>query len=247
MSKKILAAALCLVLIFSFSGCSFAETVGSWLESISDLIPNDVELLIGQLVGVETVNTEHEIIFSEGYVNMLKSGTYHIIYSLSDGTVVEIGSNGLRYGSTYPEPDEMVETEPQYDDDGNIIEPEIPNEHIVLSDGIYYYIDDNQAKMFTVNPENYKAVPIEISTQNISYSVSGTADFGGRSCRYEKYTTDAGSITFYYYEAVLTGMTIEQGTTRTLENISVFNKYLNTSLVSMPSTYQVVQYWAADE
>ncbi len=246
MSKKILAFALCLILIFSLSGCSFAETVGNWLDGLSGLIPNDVELLIGQLTGREIDNSDHEIIFSEGYVNMLKSGTYHIIYSLSDGTEVEIGSNGIRYGSTYPEPDEMENTEPQYDADGNIIEPEIPNEHIVLSDGIYYYIDDDQAKMFTVNPDNYKAVPIEISTENITYSGSGTADFSGKSCRFEKYTTDAGSITFYYYEAVLSGMVIEQGSTHTLENISVFNKYLNTSLVSMPSTYQIVQYWTGE-
>ena len=246
MAKKIMAATLCLALVLSLSGCSFAETVGNWLDRLGDLIPNDVELVIGQLTGREEVTAEHEIIFSEGYVNMLKNGTYHIIYYLSDGTEVEIGSNGLRYGSTYPEPAEMEDTEPQYDEDGNPVEPPIPHEHIVLSEGIYYYIDDNQAKMFTVNPANYKAVPIEISTENIAYSGSGEANFGGKNCRYEKYTTDAGNITFYYYEAVLTGMVVEQGGTHTIENITAFNTYVNSSLVSMPSTYQVVQYWTGE-
>ena len=246
MTKKITAALLCLVLVLSLSGCSFAETVGNWLDSIGDMIPNDVELVLGQLTGREEVSAEHEIIFSEGYVNMLKSGVYHIVYSLSDGTEVEIGSNGLRFGSTYPEPAELEGVEPQYDENGNPIEPEIPHEHIVLSDGIYYYIDDNQAKMFTVNPANYKAVPFEISAENIAFAEAGTADFGGKSCRYERYTTDAGNITFYYYEAVLTGMVIEQGGTHTLENITAFNKYVNTALVAMPSTYQVVQYWTGE-
>ena len=170
MTKKITAALLCLVLVLSLSGCSFAETVGNWLDSIGDMIPNDVELVLGQLTGREEVSAEHEIIFSEGYVNMLKSGVYHIVYSLSDGTEVEIGSNGIRFGSTYPEPAELEGVEPQYDENGNPIEPEIPHEHIVLSDGIYYYIDDNQAKMFTVNPANYKAVPIEISAENIAFA-----------------------------------------------------------------------------
>ena len=137
MTKKITAALLCLVLVLSLSGCSFAETVGNWLDSIGDMIPNDVELVLGQLTGREEVSAEHEIIFSEGYVNMLKSGVYHIVYSLSDGTEVEIGSNGLRFGSTYPEPAELEGVEPQYDENGNPIEAEIPHEHIVLSDGIY--------------------------------------------------------------------------------------------------------------
>lgn len=246
MPKKIITGALCLILALSLSGCSFAETVGNWLDQLSDLIPNDVELVISQLTGHDEVTDKHEIIFSEGYVNMLKSGTYHIVYSLSDGTEVEIGSNGLRYGSTYPEPAELENAEPQYDEDGNPVEPEIPHEHIVLSEGIYYYIDDNQAKMFTVNPANYKAVPIEISTEDIAFSASGEADFGGKSCHYEKYTASAGSITFYYYEAVLTGMVIEQGGVHTLENITAFNKYVSSSLVSMPSTYQVVQYWTGE-
>ena len=164
-------------------------------------------------------------------------------YVLPDGTEVMYGSNGVRTGTSYPEPAELEGTEPQYDENGNEIEPEIPHEHIVLSEGIYYYIDDNQAKMFTVNPENYKAVPFEISAENIKLTSAGNESFAGKDCRFERYSTNAGDITFYFENTVLVGMKIEQGRTVVLENITAFNKYLNPSLVSMPDSYAIVQYW----
>ena len=243
MAKKILAAFLCAVMLFSFSGCSPAETISSWLDDVSALIPNDVELIIAQILGTETEKEEHEIVFSEGYVNMLKNGTYYMTYVLSDGTEVMQGSNGLRSGSSYPEPAELKNTEPQYDENGNEIEPEIPHEHIVLFEGTYYYIDDDQMKMFTVNPENYKAVPFEISASNIKLVAAGDESFAGKNCRFERWNATEGDITFYFENTVLCGVKIEQGKTVIIENITAFNKYLNPSLVSMPETYKIVEYW----
>jgi hypothetical protein len=114
MAKKILAALLCAAMLLAFSGCSPAETISSWLDEASALIPNDIELIIAQLTGMETETEDHEIIYSEGYVNMLKSGTYNMVYTLSDGTEVFYGSNGVRTGSSYPEPAELEGVEPEY-------------------------------------------------------------------------------------------------------------------------------------
>lgn len=250
MQKKLLAVLLCVGLLLGLSGCSGAESVGSWLDKITegakDIIPNDVELILGQLAGKEAPQEEHNIIFSQGYVNMLKSDSYHIVYTLSDGTEVQLGYNGVRSGSSYPEPDELKNTEPQYDSEGNEIEPEIPCEHIVLSDGTYYYVDDAQKKLFTVNPANYKAVPFLISVEGIAFDNAGDTEFEGKNCRFEKYTTESGSITFYYENAVLFAMTVEQGEAHTLSNIISFNKYLDSTLVTLPSSYQVVQYWTGE-
>lgn len=246
MAKKILAAVLCAVMLVAFSGCSPAETISGWLDDISDLIPNDIELIVSQIFGMEIEKEEHEIIFSEGYANMLESGTYNMVYTLADGTEVMHGSNGVRTGSSYPEPAEMKETEPQFDSEGNLIEPEIPHEHIVLYEGIYYYIDDDQAKMFTVNPADYKAVPFEISTENIKLAAVGDETFGGKNCRFERYSTMDGDITFYFENTVLYGMVIAQGETITIENITAFNKYLNPSLVAMPDSYKIVEYWTGE-
>ena len=246
MAKKILAALLCAAMLLAFSGCSPAETISSWLDDASALIPNDIELIIAQITGMETETEDHEIIYSEGYVNMLKSGTYNMVYNLSDGTEVFYGSNGVRTGSSYPEPSELDSAEPEYDADGNLIEPEVPHEHIVLFEGIYYYIDDNQSKMFTVNPANYKAVPFEISTEEIALESTGTETFGGKNCRFERYSTAAGDIVFYFENTVLSGMVIEQGNTVILENITAFNKYLNPTLVSMPESYKIVEYWTGE-
>ncbi|MBR5310252.1 MAG: hypothetical protein IKU42_03920 [Oscillospiraceae bacterium] len=246
MAKRFLSAILCAAMLVCFSGCSPAETISGWLDEASALIPNDVELVIAQIFGLDEEVEPHEIILSEGYVNMLKNGTYYMAYVLSDGTEVMYGSNGVRSGSSYPEPAELKDTEPKYDSDGNIIEPEIPHEHIVLYEGVYYYIDDERAKMFTVNPDEYKAVPFEISTANIVLSSTGKESFMNRDCRYEKYSTTDGNLTFYYDNTVLVGMKIEQGKTIVIENITAFNKYLNPTLVSMPESYKIVEHWTPE-
>ena len=246
MAKRILAALLCAIMLVSFYGCSPAETISGWLDEASALIPNDIELIIAQILGTETETEDHEIIFSEGYVNMLKNGTYNMTYVLSDGTEVFQGSNGVRTGSSYPEPAELEGTEPQYDEDGNEIEPKIPHEHIVLFEGTYYYIDDDQKKMFTVDPGNYKAVPFEISADNIKLIATGDETFSGKNCRFERYSTSEGDITFYFENTVLCGMKVDQGANIVIENITAFNKYLNPSLVSMPETYKIVEYWVPE-
>ena len=246
MAKKILAALLCAAMLVCFSGCSPAETVSGWFDDLSTLIPNDVELIIAQILGMEEEVTDHEMILSEGYVNMLKNGTYYMSYTLADGTEVMHGCNGVRTGSSYPEPAELEGVEPEYDADGNLIEPEIPHEHIVLYEGVYYYIDDDQAKMFTVNPAEYKAVPFEISTANIVLASTGSETFSGKNCRYEKYSTTDGDITFYFENTVLCGMVIDQDENIVIENITAFNKYLNPTLVSMPESYKIVQHWTPE-
>lgn len=246
MLKKLLAVLACLLLMAGLSGCSGAESVGSWLDKITDgagdIIPNDVELILGQLAGKEEETEPHEVLFSQGYASMLESDSYYIVYHLEDGTEVELGFNGVRAGSSYPEPEELANTEPQYDDEGNEIEPEIPCEHIILSNGIYYYVDDNQKKLFTVNPAKYKAVPFEISAEGMTFAAAGDTELNGRSCRFEKYTTDSGNITFYFENATLYAMTAEQGESHTLLDITAFNKYLDSTLVLMPESYTVVQY-----
>ena len=246
MAKKILAALLCAIMLVFFTGCSPAEKISGWLDDVSTLIPNDVELIIAQILGTETETEEHEIIFSEGYVSMLENGTYYMSYVLSDGTEVMYGSNGVRTGSSYPEPAELEGVEPEYDENGNEIEPEIPHEHIVLFEGTYYYIDDDQMKMFTVDPNNYKAVPFEISANNIKLTATGNETFANKNCRFERWNTTEGDITFYFENTVLCGMKIEQGNTVVLENITAFNKYLNPSLVSMPESYKIVEYWVPE-
>ncbi len=247
MAKKIISLLLCGIMLISFTGCSPAETISGWFDEIEALIPNDIELIISQILGTEIEKEPHEIILSEGYVNMLKSGTYNMVYNLADGTEVMHGSNGLRIGSSYPEPSEAEQTEPEYDDEGNLIEPDIPQEHIVLFEGIYYYIDDAKSTMFTVNPENYKAVPFEIYTDGIKLSATGTESFSGKDMRFERYSTDKGDITFYYENTVLRGMKISQGSEIVIENITAFNKYLNPSLTAMPESYKIVNYWTAEE
>ena len=250
MKKRLLILFTALLLALCLTACSPAETIGGWLDKLTEnmdgLIPNDVELMIAQLTGQTIETEEREILFSEGCVNILKSGIYHIVYHLEDGTEVQLGSNGIRVGSSYPEPAEAT-GEMIYDEEGNEIGPVIPNEHIVLKDGIYYYVDDAQAKLFTVNPENYKAVPLSISVENITLASTGTESFDGKNCRFERYRTTAGDLIFYFDNGSLCGLSIGQNGIHTLYNVTAFDKYLNPALVSLPSGYTVVQYWTPEE
>lgn len=245
MTKKLLAAIICAALLLGLSGCSGAEGVGSWLDRITsgagDIIPNDVELILGQLTGKEEPQETHEILFSEGYVNMLKSDNYFIVYHLADGTEVQFGCNGVRSGSSYPDEAGVVDSQP--DEGDGEAEQAQPKEHIVLSNGIYYYVDDAQKKLFTVNPANYKAVPFNISVEGIAYQGAGEEAVDGKTCRTETYSTDSGNITFYFENAALYAMSVEQDGGHMLSNITSFNKYLDSTLVTLPSSYSVVQYW----
>lgn len=245
MTKKLLAAIIYAALLLGLSGCSGAEGVGSWLDRITsgagDIIPNDVELILGQLTGKEEPQETHEILFSEGYVNMLKSDNYFIVYHLADGTEVQFGCNGVRSGSSYPDEAGVVDSQP--DEGDGEAEQAQPTEHIVLSNGIYYYVDDAQKKLFTVNPANYKAVPFDISVEGIAYQGAGEETVDGKTCRTETYTTDSGNITFYFENAALYAMSVEQDGGHMLSNITSFNKYLDSTLVTLPSSYSVVQYW----
>ena len=107
MAKKLLAAVLCAALLLGLSGCSGAEGVGSWLDKItagaSDIIPNDVELILGQLAGKEEPTQAHETQFSQGFVSMLKSDNYYIVYHLADGTEVQFGYTGVPIGASLAE------------------------------------------------------------------------------------------------------------------------------------------------
>lgn len=250
MKKRFLTVLLCLAVLFCFGGCSSAETVGGWLDGVTEnmdgIIPNDVERIIAQITGQAMDEEEHVVIFSQGCAKMLESGVFHITYHLEDGTEVEFGSNGARTGSSYPDTSASVSTAVTYDEEGNPVEPEYPQEHIVLKDGIYYYIDDAQSKIFTVNPANYKAVPFEISAEGLAFASSGTESFGGEECRFERYSAEAGDVTFYYRNGTLFGMKVEQGETHILYDVTAFNKYVNPSLVAIPSGYTLVQYWTGE-
>lgn len=240
MVKKILSVFIPLLLLFSLSSCSPAEAVSNWISNLTDLLPNDVETVIGTK---DNVDENHEMTLSEGYVNMFKNGSWHISYTLEDGRIASIGSNGIRYASTYDESLESPKGEIQIDENGNEIEPVIPQEHIVLNEEKYYWVDDNNSILYIVNPANYLAYPIEISAKNISLSEKGETDFNGKKCTYEKYKTDNGPITFYYSKLILCGITIEQNGTFTLKDIVAFDKYIGPEFFLLPDTYTIQDAW----
>lgn len=268
MLKKIFAIlAVLLMTVPVLSGCSAAEKVGDLIhkltESAGDIIPNDIEYLLGSLSGKKESTSDHQIIFSTGYVNMLKSGQYFISYTADDGTEISYGTNGIRWGVSYPiggaaaeEPssEESSEAESSAEESAAEIsgesgeseaEPEVPSINIVLEDGVYYLVDDDAGTLTTVNPADYKAMPFVIDASDLEYKTAGEKELDNVSCRYEEYDGSAGSVTFYYSGSDLVAIEIDETDTNMLLHITKFNKWVGSELINLPSSYKVIREYTA--
>ena len=268
MLKKIMAVLLALlVTVPVLSGCSTAEKVGTWIhkltEGAGDIIPNDIEYLLGNLSGEKEETTDHQIVFSTGYVNMLKSGSYFISYTAEDGTEISYGTNGIRWGVSYPiggaaetavpPPEESSEaasgestaSEEAAGESGEEAEPEIPTVNIVLEDGVYYLVDDAAGTLTTVNPADYKAAPFAIDASDLAYKAAGDRELDGESLRYEEYEGAAGTVTFYYSGSDLVAMEIDEAETSLLLHVTRFNKWVGNGLVNLPSSYKIIREYTA--
>lgn len=266
MLKKIMAVLLALlVTVPALSGCSTAEEVGNRIhkltEGAGDIIPNDIEYLFGKLSGDNEGAPDHQIVFSTGYVNMLKSGSYFISYTAEDGTEISYGTNGIRWGVSYPVgtaaetaaplPEESSEAasgesaaseeSTASEEAGEEPEPVVPTVNIVLEDGVYYLVDDAAGTLTTVNPADYKAAPFIIDASDLEYEAAGDKKLGGENYRYEKYAGAAGSVTFYYAGSDLAAMEVDEAGTDLLLHVTKFNKWVANGLVNLPSSYKVIR------
>lgn len=258
MLKKILAVlAVLLMTVPVLSGCTTAEGIGNLIhkltESAGDIIPNDIEYLLGNLSGDKEDTSDHQIVFSTGYVNMLKSGKYFIRYTADDGTEISYGTNGIRWGISYPiggaaeepaseESSEAASTEESSGESGESeTEPEVPSINIVLEDGAYYLVDDAAGTLTAVNPADYKAAPFVIDASDLEFKEAGDRELDGASYRYEEYDGSAGSITFYYSGSNLAAMEISQTETAMLLRVTDFNKWVSGELINLPSSYRVIR------
>lgn len=234
MHKNLLRIITALLLVTVLCSCSPAETVSGWIDDLTTIIPNDIEAVLAN----DTTDESHEFNLSEGYVNMLKNGSYHITYHLDDGREVSIVSNGTRWGSSY---DEYVSDKKKTDDNGNEIP--VPQEHIILSDGIYYWVDDAAQILYKVNPANYDAMPIPIGVSNIKLSKKGETERNGKNVKYEEYTCTEGSITFYYENLIITSIVINQEGNFELNDVTAIDKYYSSSFLALPSSYEIIDAW----
>ncbi len=263
MLKKILAMlAVLLMTVPILSGCSTAEEIGNLIhkltESAGDIIPNDIEYLLGSLSGDKENTSDHQIVFSTGYVNMLKSGKYFISYTADDGTEISYGTNGIRWGVSYPiggaaeEPtsEESSEAESSAEETAaeasgesgeSEAEPAVPSINIVLEDGVYYLVDDDAGTLTTVNPADYKASPFVIDATDLEFKTAGDKELDGVSYRYEEYDGAAGSVIFYYSGSELAAMEIAETETNMLLHVTKINKWVSSELINLPSSYKVIR------
>lgn len=113
----------------------------------------------------------------------------------------------------------------------------------VMKDGKMYIISHDMKTVMVMDAS--KQVPTdtpqapEIKLDGIVYKGKGKADFLGKMLDYEEYTTEGGSIRYFFEGSELKGIENTFGSTKTLMEISKLTDTVDDSMFTIPSDYKV--------
>jgi len=113
----------------------------------------------------------------------------------------------------------------------------------VMKDGKMYIISHDMKTVMVMDAS--KPVPAdtpqtpEIKLDGIIYKGSGKSDFLGKMLDYEEYSTDGGSVRYFFDGSDLRGIEYTSGSTKTLMEISKLTDSIDDSMFTIPSDYKV--------
>jgi len=113
----------------------------------------------------------------------------------------------------------------------------------VIKDGKMYLISHDMKTVMVMDAS--KQVPTdtpqapEIKLDGIVYKGKGKADFLGKMLDYEEYTTDGGSVRYFFEGNELKGMENSFENMKTLMEISKLTDTVDDSMFIIPSDYKV--------
>lgn len=113
----------------------------------------------------------------------------------------------------------------------------------VIKDGKMYLISHDMKTVMVMDAS--KQVPTdtpqapEIMLDGIVYKGKGKADFLGKMLDYEEYTTDGGSVRYFFEGNELKGMETSFENMKTLMEISKLSDTVDNSMFVIPSDYKV--------
>lgn len=216
--KKIVSAILTLILICLLcTGCSFTEGLSDglhgFIEDVSALIPNDLEYLLASFTGNKTENPLEDTVFSTGYVNMMKSDKFHMVYSLTpDGEEIEYGLSDNKIGTR-------------------------ADVHIILEDDSFYLINDELQNASAIDPASYPSAPFRFNLENITYVSSGEDSLDGKALSYEDYSAAGGSVRFWFSGSLLYAIEVSNGANNQIIYVLSMDKWVPSDLVTIPANY----------
>lgn len=113
----------------------------------------------------------------------------------------------------------------------------------VIKDGKMYLISHDMKTVMVMDAS--KQVPTdtpqtpEINLEGIVYKGKGKADFLGKMLDYEDYTTDGGSVRYFFEGNELKGIEYSFENVKTLMEISKLDDTVDDSMFTIPSDYKV--------
>lgn len=111
--------------------------------------------------------------------------------------------------------------------------------HMVFKGNKAYFIDHHAKTVMAIESANMEDMDNgEIDTDGLAYKGEGKGDFLGKTLPYEEYSTEGGTIKYYFDGKKLAGMEVTvEGITQILE-ILAFNDSYPSDIFTIPSGYQ---------
>ncbi len=159
------------------------------------------------------------------YTDMMQSGKYYMKYR----TTIEMDGK--------KETAEM-ETAVNGDDSAVISSMPLGKSHMVFKDEKSYFIDHQNRTVMVINSAAMEGMEeADIDTTGLTYKGNGTGDFLGKKLPYEEYSTESGTIKYYFDGKKLVGMeVIDEEMTSLMEVLEMSNSY-PADMFTIPADY----------
>ncbi|MDD2498113.1 MAG: hypothetical protein PHT78_03110 [Desulfitobacteriaceae bacterium] len=161
------------------------------------------------------------------YTDMMQSGKYYMKYRATfemegqkEEAQIEVAVNG--------------------DDSAMISTMSAGKSHMVFQDNKTYFIDNESKSVMVMNsPDIEMEDDAEIDTDGLTYKGNGDAEFLGKNLPYEEYSTESGSIKYYFDGKKLVGMEVlAEGMTQVMEVLEMSEDY-PAEIFTIPADYTI--------
>ncbi|HHV64614.1 MAG TPA: hypothetical protein GXX46_06025 [Peptococcaceae bacterium] len=151
---------------------------------------------------------------SKVYTDMMQSGKYYMKYR------VTVDVEGQKATA-------VIEAAVDGDDSAIISSIDGGKSHMIFKDDKTYLIDYESKSVLVMGSGTREDMDeAEIETDGLTYKGAGHGEFLGKNLLYEEYTTDTGTLKFYFDGNKLVGMeVIEEGISQTMEILEMKADY----------------------
>jgi ABC-type enterochelin transport system substrate-binding protein len=110
--------------------------------------------------------------------------------------------------------------------------------HMVFKDEKSYLIDHQNQTVMVMNSAAMKDIKeTDIDTTGLTYKGNGTGDFLGKKLPYEEYSTESGTIKYYFDGKKLVGIEVIEGEISSLMEVLEMSDRYPANMFTIPADY----------